>query len=148
MIKVNYKPQTDIEAYLNNDFNIQIYDVLTNEKSKHWEGWHGTFEPFEFFNLLYREFEFVKANKAKPLTVVKHLQKLEIKGDKKHPAKYKRYFFLWYLHLLRDENNNEKDGQLKICFDFIDTELSKIERILFPKDEKENELPGIVTGKQ
>ena len=68
MTKVNFTPKTDIEEYLNNDFNLEIFKDLTENKD-----WQGTFEPLEFLNLIYEQFEIVNANKEKPLTVVKHL---------------------------------------------------------------------------
>ena len=43
MIKVNFTPKTDIQEYLNNDFNIGIFEELTES-----ENWQGAFEPLEF----------------------------------------------------------------------------------------------------
>ena len=89
MIKVNFTPQTDIETYLNNDFNIEIFNNL-NEN----EDWQGTFEPLEFLNLLYEQFEIVNANKAKPISVKKHLLNLDLK-------QHQLYYLLSFLkHLI------------------------------------------------
>lgn len=133
MIKVNFTPQTDIEAYLNTDFNIGIYDDL-NEN----EDWQGTFEPLEFLNLLYEQFEIVNANKEKPLSVVKHLFGLKLEQTK-------LYYLLYYLkRLIYKHSGSEyepKDKQLSICHDFIEKEYDKIEKELYPKDETETEKP-------
>lgn len=133
MIKVNFTPQTDIEAYLNTDFNIGIYDDL-NEN----EDWQGTFEPLEFLNLLYEQFEIVNANKEKPLSVVEHLFGLKLEQTK-------LYYLLYYLkRLIYKHSGSEyepKDKQLSICHDFIEKEYDKIEKELYPKDETETEKP-------
>ncbi len=135
MIKVNFTPQTDIEAYLNNDFNIEIFDDL-NEN----EDWQGTFEPLEFLNLLYEQFEIVNANKAKPISVKNHLLKLDLE-------KHQLYYFLYFLKRLIYSKagmqvwGEPKDKPLSICHDFIEKEYDKLEKELYPKDEAETEKP-------
>ena len=135
MIKVNFTPQTDIETYLNNDFNIEIFNNL-NEN----EDWQGTFEPLEFLNLLYEQFEIVNANKAKPISVKKHLLNLDLK-------QHQLYYLLSFLkHLIYSKagfqtGGEPKDKPLSICHDFIEKEYYKLERELFPKDETETEKP-------
>jgi hypothetical protein len=129
MIKVNFTPKTDIEEYLKNDFNLEIFEDLTES-----EDWQGTFEPLEFLNLLYEQFEIVNANKEKPLSVVKHLFGLKMEQTK-------LYYLLYYLkrHIYKHSGSEyePKDKQLSICRGFIEKEYDKMEAELYPKAEPE-----------
>jgi hypothetical protein len=129
MIKVNFTPKTDIEEYLNNDFNLEIFEDLTEN-----EDWQGTFEPLEFLNLLYEQFEIMNANKEKPLSVVKHLFGLKLEQTK-------LYYLLYYLkrHIYKHSGSeyDPKDKQLSICRGFIEKEYDKLEAELYPKTEPE-----------
>lgn len=129
MIKVNFTPKTDIEEYLNNDFNLEIFEDLTEN-----EDWQGTFEPLDFLNLLYEQFEIVNANKEKPLSVVKHLLGLKLEQTK-------LYYLLYYLkrHIYKHSGSEyePKDKQLSICRGFIEKEYDKLEAELYPKTEPE-----------
>lgn len=129
MVKVNFTPKTDIEEYLNNDFNLEIFEDLTEN-----EDWQGIFEPLEFLNLLYEQFEIVNANKEKPLSVVKHLFGLKLEQTK-------LYYLLYYLkrHIYNHSGSEyePKDKQLSICMGFIEKEYDKLEAELYPKTEPE-----------
>ena len=134
MIKVNFTPKTDIEEYLNNDFNLEIFEDLTEN-----EDWQGTFKPLEFLNLLYEQFEIVNTNKEKPLSVVKHLFGLKLEQTK-------LYYLLYYLkrHIYKHSGSEyePKDKQLSICRGFIEKEYNKkeynkLEAELYPKAEPE-----------
>lgn len=129
MIKVNFTPKTDIEEYLNNDFNLGIFEDLTENEDR-----QGIFEPLDFLNLLYEQFEIVNANKEKPLSVVKHLF-----GLKLEPIKL--YYLLYYLneHIYEHSGSEyePKDKQLSICRGFIEKEYDKLEAELYPKTEPE-----------
>lgn len=129
MIKVNFTPKTDIEEYLNNDFNLEIFEDLTEN-----EDWQGTFEPLEFLNLLYEQFEIVNANKEKPLSVVKHLFGLKLE-------QIKLYYLLSYLirHIYQHSGSEyePEDEQLSICRGFIEKEYDKLEAELYPETEPE-----------
>lgn len=129
MIKVNFTPKTDIEEYLNNDFNLEIFEDLTEN-----EDWQGIFEPLDFLNLLYEQFEIVNANKEKPLSVVKHLFGLKLEQTK-------LYYLLYYLkrHIYKHSGSEyePKDKQLSICRGFIEKEYDKLEAELYPKTESE-----------
>jgi len=129
MIKVNFTPKTDIEEYLNNDFNLEIFEDLTEN-----EDWQGTFKPLEFLNLLYEQFEIVNTNKEKPLSVVKHLFGLKLEQTK-------LYYLLYYLkrHIYKHSGSDfePKDKQLSICRGFIKKEYNKLEAELYPKAEPE-----------
>lgn len=129
MNKVNFTPKTDIEEYLNNDFNLEIFEDLKEN-----EDWQGTFEPLEFLNLLYEQFEIVNANKEKPLTVIKNLLGLKLEQTK-------LYYLLYYLkrHIYEHSGSEyePKDRQLSICRGFIEKEYDKLEAELYPKTETE-----------
>lgn len=129
MIKVNFTPKTDIEEYLNNDFNLEIFEDLTEN-----ENWQGLFKPLDFLNLLYEQFEIVNANKEKPLSVVKHLFGLKLEQTK-------LYYLLHYLigHIYNHSGSEyaPKDKQLSICRGFIEKEYDKLGAELFPKTEPE-----------
>jgi hypothetical protein len=131
MIKVNFTPKTDIEEYLNNDFNLEIFEDLTEN-----EDWQETFEPLEFLNLLYEQFEIVNANKGKPLSVVKNLLGLKLEQTK-------LYYLLYYLtrHIYKHTGSEyePKDKQLSICRGFIEKEYDKMEAELYPKAEPQPE---------
>ncbi len=128
----------ELESYLTDDFNVEIYDELIEGNEQ------GLFEPLEFFRLLYAQHEFVKANKAKPLTVIKHLTGLKLTDDQK-------WFLLDRLSsLFRKENHiiypsNETgyialDKQLEVCCDRINKEISKLEESLFEQEPETDSL--------
>lgn len=129
MIKVNFTPKTDIEEYLNNDFNLEIFKDLTEN-----EDWQGAFEPLDFLNLLYEQFEIVNANKEKPLSVVKHLFGLKLEQTKLY---YLLYYLERYIYEHSGSEYEPKDKQLSICRGFIEKEYDKLEAELYPKTEPE-----------
>lgn len=129
MIKVNFTPKTDIEEYLNNDFNLEIFEDLTEN-----EDWQGTFEPLEFLNLLYEQFEIVNANKEKPLSVVKHLFGLKLEQTKLY---YLLYYLIRHIYQHSGSEYEPEDEQLSICRGFIEKEYDKLEAELYPKTEPE-----------
>jgi hypothetical protein len=131
MIKVNFTPKTDIEEYLNNDFNLEIFEDLTEN-----EDWQGTFKPLEFLNLLYEQFEIVNTNKEKPLSVVKHLFGLKLEQTKLY---YLLYYLKRYIYKHSGSEYEPKDKQLSICRGFIEKEYDKLEAELYPKTEPEKE---------
>lgn len=129
MKKVNFTPKTDIEEYLNNDFNLEIFEELTEN-----ENWQGTFEPLEFLNLLYKQFEIVNGNKEKPLSVVKHLFGLDLEQTKLY---YLLYYLKRYIEKHSGSEFDPKDKQLSICRGFIEKEYYKLEAELYPKTQPE-----------
>jgi len=131
MKKVDFTPKTDIEEYLNNDFNIQIYENLTED-----DDLKGIFEPLEYLNLLNEQFEIVKANKEKPLSVVKHLLGLNLNETQLH---YLLYDLRSIIYNYSGDNREPKDRQLIICREFIEKEYDKLESKLYPKTENEHE---------
>lgn len=129
MKKVNFTPKKDIEEYLNNDFNIEIFEELTED-----EDWQGLFEPLEFLNLLYEQLEIINENKEKPLSVTKHLLGLKLEKTQ-----------LYYLLVLLDDaiyerlnsESDPNDKHLSICRGFIEKECDKLEAELYPETETE-----------
>lgn len=121
MKKVNFIPKTDIDEYLNDDFNKEIFFNLTESEDR-----KGIFEPLEFLNLLYEQVEIIKANKEKPSAVVKHLLGLEL-------DKTKLYYLLLCLEvrIIKASNiaygDNETYFKLTTCVDFIKRERKKLE---------------------
>jgi len=117
-------PTEELESYLTTDLDVEIYEDLT-------EGHHvGLFEPLEFFKLLYSQYEFVKANQEKPLTIVNTLKKLKYSDKQK-------WFLLDHLESLIDEENTLGDKQLKICRARIVKECDRIAHELnLPEETK------------
>lgn len=62
-------PQESVDAFLFNDFNISIYDDLTDGFIK-----QGLFEPLDFFNHLYSEFDFFQTNALDYITIKNHFK--------------------------------------------------------------------------
>jgi len=117
----------ELDNYLTNDFNIGVYEELTSDSEE-------PFEPLEFFNLLYAQYEFVKNNKAKPLTVVKHLKRLNLNDDQKS------CLFYYLCELIENENpgREEFDKQMEICCGFIQKEVDRlIEKLRAEKRDQE-----------
>lgn len=126
MKKVNFTPKTDVEAYLTNNFNIEIFHELTEDPE-----WKGLFEPLDFFNLLYEQFRIVRANKKKPVSVRNHLLKLDL-------DKHQFYYFIHSLqHLIYTEIVKfiSDDDDLYVCYSFILKEYDKIGAELFPESK-------------
>ena len=96
----------ELEAYLSDEFNLAVYEDLTEGDDAE------VFEPLEFFKLLYSQYEFVRANKEKPLTVVKSLRKLKLTEEQLYVLLY------WLCDLIKEKHESFaqiKDTQLKIC---------------------------------
>ncbi len=71
-------PQKNIEAYLYNDLNIQIYEELIQD-----EDFERLWEPLEFFNLLYTEFEFFQTNVERYLEIKNHFGAIKLKNQQR-----------------------------------------------------------------
>lgn len=121
MKKVNFIPKTDIDEYLNNCYNIEIFNFLTENDLFCEEP-----ELLEFLNLFYEQLEIINANKEKPFAVVKHLLGLKL-------GKIKRYCLLYCLekYIIKCSNiayeDNETYFKLTTCVDFIKRERKKLE---------------------
>jgi hypothetical protein len=127
-----YKPKKDIEEYFDNDFNIEIYEELTDDPD-----WQGTFEPLFFLNLLYQEFEIAIKNRSKPMSFAKRISNLNLTDRQ-------QYYFLSVLIELISEFNSDvfkSEGKnMDIFLKFLDKELQKLDTTLFPKEKKQEEV--------
>lgn len=129
MIKVNFKPKTDINEYLKDDFHIELFEDLT-------EGdWKDIFQPLEFFNLLYEQLTIIIKNKDKPISIIEHLFALGLEGEK-------LYFLLHYLKWFIYKYGDTTDKQLKVCYNLISKRFECLSDKLFPPKEppKESEI--------
>ncbi len=115
---------SDLESYLDNEFNYDIYEYLSEPES--------VFEPLEFFRLLYSEWEFIQKNKAKPLTIKTKIRHLNLGNEER------QHIFCHYLtHLIGNENEDD-DIQLEICRKEIQKIVDEIEKGWKEKAEKES----------
>lgn len=124
------KQKQEIESYLEDEFNIEIYEDLTNS-----EQWKGLFDPLEFLNLLYSEFEFFETNVNNYLGITNHFGKLTFKKEK-------RYYFLWAFNELLDKHfpSNKTENMEGVRFKslvYLSDLKMKIENELFPKEDNE-----------
>lgn len=127
MAKRKGQDQTaELESYLTEELNLKIYNDLTDGDDV------GLFEPLEFFNLFYAQYESIKANKLKPLTVIKSLKRLNLTDQQ-------QYFLFYYLSELIESRGG--DPQLAICGKFIRKEFDRLDDELyeFPEESEEDE---------
>lgn len=107
---------TDVEYYFSEQFDIklnqEIYDLFTDCGSPD----KGLFKPLHFFNLLYYQLEYIKANKSKPISVVKHLKQIPI-------SDIQREFLFIYIHNIlfqlsrKNKNNSRSNSDNNIILD-------------------------------
>ena len=113
MKKPNFIPVTDIDIYLNNDYNLYIYNDLTDCGKR-----QSPIDPLNFLNLFHEQLETFKANKNKPLAVKKHLENLNITDEE-------RYYLLEHLtSILSESAFNLHDGTI------LDAELERCLRLI------------------
>lgn len=120
MEKSNFIPKSDINDYLKSHLNLKIYLELSGDND-----WNGIFDPLEFFNLLYEQYEIIKCNKHLPAQIIIHLNRLEI-------SKFQLYFLLDYLDKVIFEKGI--DSQFFIIQKLIENEFNKLGNELYPKD--------------
>jgi hypothetical protein len=120
-----------VEPYLTSESDLDIYEDLTEGENV------GLFEPLEFFNLLYGQYEFVKDNKEKPLTVIDSLKKLKYNDKQK-------WFLLYHLcELIEEDEGNDKDTRLKLCRTRIEKERDRLEEKLSPENKIKQPLAEV-----
>jgi hypothetical protein len=127
-------PQTDIQAYLYNNLNIEIYEDLTEAGE-----YMGLFEPLEFFNLLYSEFEYFQIHQNRYLEIKRHFSKINLEGEQ-------RYYFFWALHRLLDNDISNDDEYNDVAFRSYEYVLGlyrEISKKLYPSEEKEAAQPKV-----
>lgn len=125
-----------IEDYLHNEFNIEVYEDLTES-----EDWEGLFEPLEFFNLLYAEFEFFKTNVEKYVLIKQHFSKIDLK-------EHQLYYFFWALNELLETEYPAEDfdeGVIYKSCQYIENLCSKVKKQLYPNDNETEETENTVT---
>ena len=92
---VDFQPKSDIDDYMNNDFNEWIYQELTVYKDLTDIDFNllelnpefleeNLFEPLQFFNLLYESYEIINENKYKPTALKNHFLSLGLSKRKLH----------------------------------------------------------------
>lgn len=127
------KPQKNIEAYLNNDFNIEIFEDLTDN-----EEYKALFKPLDFLNFLYQEFDFFQENAGNYFLIRKHFEQIDFKGKN-------RYYFFWALNHLIDEafpsSNNLGEVVARSC-EYIESLYLLIEDEVYP-DAKNDEVKKV-----
>jgi hypothetical protein len=86
-------PQTDVQAFLYSELNIEIFEDLTENAD-----YDGLFDPLYFLNFLYSEFEFYNHNDENYLNIKTHFNNLTFESEKQ------KYYFFWALReLIIDE---------------------------------------------
>lgn len=133
MRKVYFTPKKNIDKYLNNQFNKDIYYQLTmNEEMK------GLFEPLEFFNLLYEQIEILLGNTDKPTIFFNHLLGLGL--DMKKLGVLLDYILRYiYEFNFKYYTDNYKETQLYICYEIIKIEMTKLKKELSVEQYAETE---------
>lgn len=95
-------PQDNIEAFLINDFNIDVYENLIYENSINF-----IFDPIDFFNFLYSEYDFFCINSNNYIKIKEHFD------DFKIPLNYNydqiKFLLFSLINLIKtDYNHNDK----------------------------------------
>ncbi len=128
-MKGDFTPTENIEKYLDNSFNIQIYSKLEVENDP--------FKPLDFFNMFYEQAAIILANKDRPLAVKDHLSKLELNESQRH-------FHLYYLLRFFDSYDipiqtrllySITDNQMRCCRGLIEEEYERLDKKLYPDPE-------------
>ncbi len=123
-------PQTNVKYYLKDRLNIELFKLLNTDPD-----WKCLFEPLDFFNELYKEFEFFNRNQSDYAEICTHFGKLELAGKK-------RLFFLNALRLVIQRayfeinNLNSKDEPvIASSIEFINELYQAIALEFFPPFE-------------
>lgn len=146
----NQNLDEEVEVYLDNDFNLEIYEDLTEGDNT------GLFNPLSFLKTLHTLYGNVVSNRQGPLTftnsirdlglsdeqqcfLLQHLNSLigtrinELKG--KEAAYRKKGMHFRRAQLRHHADSNEQEAKrLDICQKFIDKEFRGLHEKLFPDD--------------
>jgi hypothetical protein len=98
-------PQTDIEAFLHYEINIEIFEDFESNEFE-------DISTLEFFNLLYSEYEFYYNNSEKYLTIKEHFENLIFVQPLFENHKLYHDFFYWLTEIIQLEF--ETNGTNKI----------------------------------
>lgn len=115
----------DLDAYLNDEFNHDIYEQLTGDEYKDFKG---LFEPLAFFKLFYNTTGFIQKNKARPLFVASAMEKLSLSEEQ-------LWYFLFKIQRYFDDAA-KADKSIKICC----AEIRKIQDKLEVFDDPEEDV--------
>ena len=134
-----FHTETDIQAYLNREVNLRIYQEITER-----EDWIEDFEPLDFFNLLYSKRELFYSNNNRPLDILQHLRELKLVK--------KNIYILWgyLIDLIKDDFIKANDGEVVVVFGEPELGLDQIAlRILVSEfDKLDAELHPISTSEK
>lgn len=120
----------DLDVFLNDEFNHDIYEQLTGDDYKDFKG---LFEPLEFFKLFYNTTGFIQKNKARPLFVASVLEKLSLSEEQ-------LWYFLFKMNRFFDDSA-KRDTSIKICCAEIQKIQDKLEAFENPEDDPVYENP-------
>ena len=130
MLKSNFTYKTDIEDYLNINFqkglfeiNNELYRKLTED-----DDYKEHFEPLSFFNLLFEQVDIIGTNKDKPHKIIIHLKSLFIDQSELLFLLRRIQIVLIFKYFLRLPIS--QDAEIILCFEYITREIEKLERNL------------------
>jgi hypothetical protein len=87
-----------LEEYIHgNSFNTDIYDALTEHKD-----YADLFDPLEYFNFLYQEFEFFDKNKENLIQIREHYRNIRYHRNILLTGLPRYFFFLTFIGLIED----------------------------------------------
>ena len=141
MILPLFIPKDNIDEYLNNNFNLAIFDSLAQFESQE-EG----INRLVLFNRLYEQYGIIEANKSKPNSTITHLLKLDL------PEHHLYLLFVLLVVLIdavhEEATNDLQDNSMHICKALIVKEANTIYRNFPPAapDLDAPEVPMIPEG--
>ncbi len=100
-----YQRIEDIQSFLVDEFNYEVYNFFKKAKDKPWEG---VFDTLDFFNFFYNNLEVFLKNQNKPIDLYEYFKSL----DASDLIKY--YFlekFKEYIHYCSDKPEKKQDAQ-------------------------------------
>lgn len=121
MILPRFIPKDNIDEYLNNNFNLAIFDSLAQFESQ-----EDGINRLVLFNQLFEQYGIIEANKSKPNSIVTHLLKLDL------PELHLYLLFILLVLLIEarheEAKNDLQDNSMHICKALIVKEANKLFR--------------------
>ena len=121
MILPFFIPKDNIDEYLNNNFNLAIFDSLAQFESQE-EG----INRLVLFNRLYEQYGIIEANKSQPNSIINHLLKLDL------PLLQQYLLFILLVSLIEagheEAKNDLQDNSMHICKALLVKEANKLFR--------------------
>lgn len=124
-------PQTDIEVFLYNEINIEIFEDFESNEFE-------DISTLDFFNLLYSEFEFYLNNSEKYLTIKEHFENLIFVQPLFENNTVYHDFFYWITQIIKLEF--EANGTSKIeqkTYNFLENYYLDIKYSYVPAERLE-----------